>query len=396
MSRSILVTDGEQRSTLAVVRSLSRAGHRVYVTSESGRSISGASRHATDELAVGPSLANPRAFANNLRALISTLGIDVLLPMTEQAFNAVFAHPELFLDVCIPAGAGEQFRAICDKQRVLEVAAECGLGVPPQVILSTPHEATVLSEADLDFPVVLKPARSVSGDGARQLKFGVSHCADWEALSRKLAVLPSAAYPLLLQRRIVGPGIGIFVLIWDGELVASFAHRRLREKPPAGGASVYRESIVADPSLVEQSRQLLARFGWRGVAMIEFKVDRVTGRPFIMEINGRFWGSLQLAIDAGVDFPSLLVARASGQKVSGPARYKIGIRSKWEWGEVDHALARFRRTDEQLSLPPGSSSRLRTVLGLLLPWRPGDRFEVLRLSDPGPFLLETVKYIRRQ
>ena len=68
--------------------------------------------------------------------------------------------------------------------------------------------------------------------------------------------------------------------------------------------SVYRESVAADPDLVRRSRALLDAFGWCGVAMVEYKLDERTGTPYLMEVNGRFWGSLQLAIDAGVDFPS--------------------------------------------------------------------------------------------
>lgn len=394
MIRSILVTDGDERSALAVVRSLGRAGYQVHVCSTSGRSIAGASRHAAVERKVAHSLTSPGDFARDLRALISELGSDALLPMTEQAFNAIFGRRELFAGVTIPAAGPEQFRKISDKQLVMGAAAACGLRVPAQIVLSTSSEAAALREEELRFPLVLKPARSVAENNGTQLKFGVIHCADIATLRRALDSLPSVAYPVLVQQRVVGPGIGIFMLLWDGEVVATFAHRRIREKPPAGGVSVYRESIAADPALVERSRRLLDRFGWSGVAMIEYKVDETTGTPFIMEINGRFWGSLQLAIDAGVDFPSLLVARAAGERVYGPPQYKLGIRSKWEWGEVDYALARLRRTDEQLSLPPGSSGRLRAVLGLLVPWRPGDRFEVLRASDPAPFLRETLRYFR--
>ena len=82
---------------------------------------------------------------------------------------------------------------------------------------------------------------------------------------------------------------------------AVFAHRRLREKPPSGGVSVYRESVAPDPSLVARAAALLAGLGWRGVAMVEMKTDARTGTPYLMEVNGRFWGSLQLAVDAGVD-----------------------------------------------------------------------------------------------
>lgn len=392
MSRSILITDGDERSALAVVRSLGSAGHDVYVCSSSGRSIAGASRHARAERAVAPSLTSPKEFAQGLKSLISMWGIDTLLPMTEQAFNAIFANSALFTDVVIPGPTSEQFRAISDKQLVMDAAADCGLGVPAQVVLSTPSDVETLREADLDFPLVIKPARSVAQKNGAQIKLGVIHCSDSEALHNALNRFPSVAYPLLLQQRIIGPGIGVFLLLWGGEVVAKFAHRRLREKPPSGGVSVYRESIAPDPDLLERSRQLLDKFRWSGVAMIEYKVDQRTGVPFIMEINGRFWGSLQLAIDAGVDFPRLLVACASGQRVSGPDKYKLGIRSKWEWGEVDYILARLRRTDAELSLPPGSLSRLRGVLRPLIPWLPGDRFEVLRASDPAPFFRETLRY----
>lgn len=395
MSRSVLISDGEQRSALAAVRSLGRSGHRVYVCSASGRSIAGASRFAVAERAVSSPLGDPSTYARELSALIVERKIDVFLPMTEETFNAVFAHPELFGGVCIPSATAEQFRAVSDKRRVLEVAASCGLNVPAQFVLSVPGDADRLSDSGLPFPLVVKPVRSVSGDGGKQLKLGAIHCGDLEALRRAVATFPAAAYPLLLQQRVYGPGVGVFLLLWDGELVATFAHRRLREKPPAGGVSVYRESIEVEKSLVDRSRMLLDKFDWRGVAMIEYKVDEATGTPYVMEINGRFWGSLQLAIDAGVDFPALLVARATGERVFGPDKYTLGIRSRWEWGGIDYLLARLRHSDTELSIPPGVPGRARAILSALLPWRPGDCLEVLRLGDPGPFLRETAQYMRR-
>jgi predicted ATP-grasp superfamily ATP-dependent carboligase len=392
---SVLVTDGEQRSALAVVRSLGKAGHRVFVCSESGRSIAGASRYAAEERAVASSIVRPAEFANELSALALTWGIDLLIPMTEQAYNAVFANSELFRAVRILGASAEQFKAISDKQNVLEVAASCGIGVPAQVVLSSPYRIDDFDARRLGFPIVVKPARSVAPDGGRQLKLGVTHCEDLPALRRALASIPEPAYPLLLQQRVIGPGVGIFMLLWDGELVAKFAHRRLREKPPSGGVSVYRESIAADPRLVERSHELLDRFRWRGVAMVEYKIDQRTGMPFLMEINGRFWGSLQLAIDAGVDFPALFVARMNGQKVYGPAEYRLGIRSRWEWGDVDYFLSRLRHSNPDLSLPPGAPGRLRALVSSLVPWKPGDRLEVFRLDDPRPFLRETGQYFRQ-
>ncbi|MEJ2541653.1 MAG: ATP-dependent carboxylate-amine ligase, partial [Gemmatimonadota bacterium] len=107
-----------------------------------------------------------------------------------------------------------------------------------------------------------------------------------------------------------------------------------------------------------------------------------------------FWGSLQLALDAGVDFPRLLVEAALGRKPEARTSYRSGVRSRWLWGDVDHLLAilrnggTMRRTHPEL---PGLAS---TLGAFLIPWRPGDRFEVLRASDPGPFLRETGAWIR--
>ncbi len=165
--------------------------------------------------------------------------------------------------------------------------------------------------------------------------------------------MPPAGVPVLLQHRVAGVGEGLFALRWEGRTVARFAHRRLREKPPAGGVSVYRESIEPDPRLVSAGERLLDALDWNGVAMIECKRDPETGRHIIMEINGRFWGSVQLAIDAGINFPVLLVACALGQTPALPAGtgYRVGIRSRWFWGDVDHLYLRLTRSGAELQVP---------------------------------------------
>src|SRR3954464_4879624 len=192
--------------------------------------------------------------------------------MTEEAVNPLCAHPEGLRGVCLPAANAAQFGAVSDKKRVLELAGQCGLNVPDQHVIGAAADVDRLINSELRFPLVVKPVRSVSTNGSRQEKRGAVYCRDAAQLKDVLATFAASAYPLLLQQRIVGAGIGIFLLIWDGEVVASFAHRRLMEKPPAGGVSVYRESIEADATLVERSRMLLEKFGWRGVAMIEYKV----------------------------------------------------------------------------------------------------------------------------
>jgi predicted ATP-grasp superfamily ATP-dependent carboligase len=282
-----------------------------------------------------------------------------------------------------------------DKALLMARAPEAGIAVPQQLVLETASQRSALDAAELRFPLVIKPSRSVaSGSGGRLTKLGVLHAADAAQLSQVLEALLPEAYPVLLQQRIVGPGIGVFLLVWNGETKAVFSHRRIREKPPSGGVSVYRESIPADPALVARSRALLDMFGWNGVAMIEYKLDARDGTPYLMEINGRFWGSLQLAVDAGVDFPALLVQLALGESVAPVTSYRTGIRSRWWWGDVDHLLARLRRSDRRLALPPGSPGKLATLASFALLWRPGDRNEIFRWNDSRPFFWETMQWLQ--
>lgn len=156
---------------------------------------------------------------------------------------------------------------------------------------------------------------------------------------------------------------------------------------------MYRESVRADPELVAASERLLEAFEWRGVAMVEYRVSDAENVPYLMEVNGRFWGSLQLAVDAGVDFPALLVAAALGDDPDPVSSYRVGVRSRWWWGDVDHLMARLRGASP--SGDGGRAGRLSALGSFLIPWRPGDRTEVLRCDDPAPFLRETRRWFRQ-
>jgi predicted ATP-grasp superfamily ATP-dependent carboligase len=236
-------------------------------------------------------------------------------------------------------------------------------------------------------PAVVKPARSVIQVNGKQAKLAVTQTHDEKELNSILETLPAEAYPLLIQERVEGEGVGVFVLLHENRLLAAFAHRRIREKPPSGGVSVLRESVELDPKLLEMSLSLLRHFEWSGPAMVEYKVD-ATGTPYIMEINGRFWGSLQLAVDAGVDFPALFVAASMGEPREPVTSYRVGVRSRWFFGDVDHLILRLKNASGELGLPRSAPSRLRTSLDFLTSFLPGSRSEILRINDPLPAVRE--------
>jgi predicted ATP-grasp superfamily ATP-dependent carboligase len=385
----VLVTDGEQRAALAVVRSLGKAGYAPIVCSRDARSLAGVSRYAVASVHVRDPLTRPDEFLAVIAASVRKYAAQVVVPVTEASSLALLGSSDLLHGAVIAGPSLDAFRAISDKEHVLAVAREVGLAVPAQLSLSARQDATDAALDGLEFPVVLKPTRSVRSGSIHS----VSYAADRAALRERLDALPDSAYPLLVQQRIVGPGTGVFLLRWDGRIVATFAHERIRETPPSGGASVYSQSVGADRDLVEGATRLLERFDWRGVAMIELKRDATSGRAFVMEVNGRLWGSLQLAIDAGVDFPTLLVNAALGRPAAAPPEYRAGVRLRWWWGDVNHLLVRLRHSDARLSLPSNAPSR-GTLLRQFFAWRSADRNETLRFDDPRPFLVDTMQWIK--
>jgi predicted ATP-grasp superfamily ATP-dependent carboligase len=386
---TVLITDGEQRAALAATRSLGRAGYAVYVCSPRARSLAGASRYAHSEATVPDPLADASSYASAVKALVQRWKIDVVLPISEASVLALLPI-RAGLGATIPFPDEKVFRRICDKAAVMQAAGTVGIAAPQQRVVNGPHD-----DVDgLRFPVVLKPARSVIDVGTERIKLVVQYAEDAGALSRKLGALPAAAYPVLLQERIAGAGMGVFLLLWHDEVIASFCHRRIREKPPSGGVSVYRESVAPDQALIDRSIALLRALEWQGVAMVEYKLDEASGTPYIMEINGRLWGSLQLAIDAGVDFPALLIAAARGRNVTPVHTYRHGVRSRWLLGDFDHLLARVRRSRRYLALPDDAPGRLRACLDFLTGF--AGREEVLRPSDPRPALREALDWLRRR
>lgn len=396
----VLVTDGEQRSSLAVVRSLGRAGYQVEVCSAYKRPLAGASKYSRAEYLTPDPGDSTTAYMSALSELVRQRGIGVLIPMTDVSASVVLGlravHPELV----IPFPGQDVWDQVADKQRLMEVASEVGVPVPRQMVVRDHGEelASVRDWAsDIGYPVILKPHRSavVKETGVR--KFGVRIVSSGEELSRQLGAFSVEAFPVLVQECIRGPGLGAFFLSMDGEVVASFGHRRLREKPPTGGVSVLRESVPLREDLRRHSEALLRYFRWSGVAMVEFKEDASTGTPYLMEINGRFWGSLQLAIDAGVDFPTLLLERflAADRKPMAAARtdYVTGIRSRWLWGDLDHLIWMLRAPLRYRGLDRTLPSRFRALLQFLSPSFFGQRFEVLRVDDMRPFVRESVEWV---
>jgi predicted ATP-grasp superfamily ATP-dependent carboligase len=390
---TVFVTDGGERSALAVTRSLGRRGFSVVVGADRGASLAAASRYCARRTVYPSPHDDPQGFREFLLAFVARERIDVVMPITDVTTRVVAAEQDaLRRHSAVAVPPLHAFETVTDKARLLEHAAGLGIPVPSTLVVDDRAHLRRIVRA-VRFPAVVKPFRSRISTGTEWLGTSVHYAetrAELEALYERHDYL--ARYPSLIQARIVGPGVGLFALFDHGRLVTAFAHRRLREKPPSGGVSVLRESVVPDQRLVDHANRLLAPLGWHGVAMVEYKRDGRTGEPFLMEVNGRFWGSLQLAIDAGVDFPLLACQLARGVAPDVPAAYRVGVKSRWLLGDLDHLLLRLFRRNRDLRLPAGAPSRLRTLVEFSKCFDRDLKYEVLRRDDLRPFLREATDY----
>jgi len=134
----------------------------------------------------------------------------------------------------------------------------------------------------------------------------------------------------ILQEYVKGRGCGVGTLFVNNHPYAVFCHERLREYPITGGASTYRISAW-NAKLAKYAITLLKEMNWQGVAMVEFKLNQESGEAKLIEVNGRFWDSLALAINAGIDFPFLLHSSVVEKKIEKDLfnTYKVGIHQRW-------------------------------------------------------------------
>jgi predicted ATP-grasp superfamily ATP-dependent carboligase len=395
----VLITDGNNRAALAITRSLGWEGYEVFVGAERLPCLSSVSRFCARSFLYPDPRSREAAFVEYLTDIIEREQIDLVLPVTDVTTLIVAENKPILEKHClIPFPDFEGADQAANKFTLMKLAEQLGIPVPRTIYVEKPAdlELALSSCKKIGYPIVVKPSRSRIRRVNGWIGTGVKYANDEKELRDIICNGErNGEYPLLLQERIYGDGVGLFLGINQGEVVAAFSHRRLREKPPSGGVSVLSESLPLNPLLKKYSEQLLRALKWQGIAMVEFKQDERTGVCKLMEINGRFWGSLQLAIDSGVNFPSILVKIANGEKINPVLDYKVGVKNRWLWGVVDVLLSLLLKSKKTLKLPPEYPSRWRSFLSFMRFWGRDLHYEVFDRNDIRPWLFETRSWFFR-
>jgi predicted ATP-grasp superfamily ATP-dependent carboligase len=163
--------------------------------------------------------------------------------------------------------------------------------------------------------------------------------------------------------------------VWDrGKPVASLVARRTRQYPvDFGFTSTYVET-VDHPDVEAQAFRFLADLRFSGLVEVEFKFDARDGRVKLLDVNPRVWTWIGLGAAAGVDFPAIEFALATGETVP-----RLRGHARVTWAHVSRDVVSAARSMVAGSLAP---------LDYLRSLRRPTTFAAFAADDPWPAVVD--------
>jgi predicted ATP-grasp superfamily ATP-dependent carboligase len=369
----VLIVAADTIIGLTVMRSLGRRGVPVYAAVTLDDALGPHSTYCRGWFRMSN---DPGQAIGQIREHLRKWKITHLIGISEAHISLLNSHrEELARDYTLLFPPQDVFERAIRKSATLECARRAGVPAPET---RYPQTVAAIDECrELQFPVILKMSFHQFPPGTVvQFRHKALRVENFEELHRVLSALPPGQYPMV-QEFIPGYGIGMSMLVRSGKTVLAFQHRRVREFPPEGGIGVLCEAVSPDARLVEHSRRLLQEMGWEGVAMVEYRLDPDTGRFALMEVNGRFWGSLPTAIHAGADFPFWLYRTSFPGSELPAAGYRAGLRARSLAGDTKWLNSVLRK---------GTVPVWRALPAYLAAFGPSMRYFMFVWDDPKPAL----------
>lgn len=296
----VLLLGANERACFSVAKNLKKYGYQIEVASWFNHPI--ASSKFVSAFHLLPSLElNIQKFKEGFIQLVSERKYKIVLPINDLAVEFLNRYKNE-LNELIPVGGINEpdvIKYAQDKFQLLNVCRELGMNVPRTTIIYSLDDFHKISDT-ISYPIIAKPVSSRRVMDNKIYGFTVRKFSNKENLEdfirERILVIP-----IMLQDLVHGFGIGFNFLAKDGDVLAYYLHERINE-PKGGGESSYRKTVVNDSyDCVNQAKQLIKKIKWNGVGMLELKVSN--GQAYVMELNGRFWGSIELGIFAGMEIP---------------------------------------------------------------------------------------------
>jgi len=369
----VLVTDTEERSSLAACRSLHAAGYHVSAIAGQRPACSHWSRSVDERLFLDTPRNDPENWVIRLAELVARGAYDIVLPGTEASLVPISEHRELlqpYTTLALPPHP-IVLRAL-DKPALTAATRGTGLDAPASVECLHFDEAFAAARS-FGFPAVVKPIRSFLpfAGTLRQTTARIVHNDDDVVDAASLRGLPLTVQEYLPAAKIVSCA-GVRA---GGRVIGLTVARYERTFPSEVGSAALAMTIEPPPGVREGVEEILARVGWEGI--FELELLESGDRLAAIDLNPRLFGWVSLAVGAGADLPALWCDYALGRPQRASAVPRPGVRYRWEIGELAYVIQQLRR------------GRVRDAVGVLRPYRRVVHAK-LQLRDPFPIVARIV------
>jgi hypothetical protein len=261
-----------------------------------------------------------------------------------------------------------------DKLELTAVARRVGIPVP----------ATFEEELPADWvgPAVVKARLRVRPDNPHAIRFLDTRLVPGrhEAAERGEEIRRSGGIPVY-QEVVSGRLVAHVMLAGpDGATLAELAQVSDRIWPPQAGISTRARTVSPSPELSGLTAALLQELEWFGLAQLQF-IAPDEGEPLLIDFNGRFYGSLSLAVSAGLNLPAWWASLATGHPPPPARAGRYGVRYQWLEGDIRAAIA-------------DGSHPIRQVLGCFR-YAAGATHSIWSVRDPAPALRHAAELLGR-
>lgn len=296
----VLVLGDDTRSFLTVVRSLGRRGIEVHVAPIDFSAPALSSKYVRQVHRLPYYTGDGGAWLAATEKLLIREKFDLVIPCDDRYFIPFQIHRvRLGAHARITCINDAAFQAFYDKAKTRELAISCRVPVADGRVLRKGDDAQSVCRG-MSPPFFLKAVSSYYAENLyarnKVLRFD-----SLEEISEYIKK-PEFTGEHIVEERFDGLGVGLGVLASNGRILQAFQYRRVHE-PPSGGGSSYRASMAVARDIRLACSRLVEAVNFSGVAMFEFRYNMITSGWILIEVNGRFWGGLPLAVAAGSDFP---------------------------------------------------------------------------------------------
>jgi len=366
------VFEGITRECLAVVRSLGRRGVKVDVGDPHTVNPARFSKYTSDFYKYPDPKTHPEEHHDWLMSHLRKVKYDMIFPLNDHTYEVCTRHQdEIGKLTAVAVNDWDTFELARDKEKTLRHALATGFPVPKTWFPAEYGSIEGLADQIDEYPVLLKPSHSSGSRGVRKV-------GDRSELIEIYDDMTARYGKMLVQDFIPGNEIQDVPMIFNlqGQVRGALVNNRIRMYPNEGGPNVA-GCAIRDDNLRDDAIRFMEKIGWRGVGLVEVKRDPRDGKPKLMEINPRFWGTTQLGISAGIDWPWMLLQATLNGDCEAQMEYKEGIVLRWLIpGELMHFITSknrralfpdfFRFRDPSTEYYVFRREDLRPALGLFL------------------------------